>query len=141
MKYRVVQGDLFNCSATAALAHCVSKDFHMSKGIAVPFKTKFEGVDELLAQNVKIGECAYLVRENRYIFYLVTKKKYWGKPNMSTLKSSLESMRSLCEAENVTELCMPKIAAGLDKLDWDEVESLIKEIFLNVSIDITIYTL
>ena len=141
MNYKIIKGDLFTCPQEASLAHCVSKDFHMSKGIAVPFKEKFKGVQDLISQNVKKGECAYLRREDRYIFYLVTKKKYWGKPTLQSLASSLESMRDHCLNFNVRELCMPKIAAGLDELCWEDVEGIIKKVFVDIPIDITIYEL
>lgn len=52
--YREVKGDLFSCSATASLAHCVSEDFHMGKGIAALFKKQFGGVAKLREQGVAI---------------------------------------------------------------------------------------
>lgn len=45
-----VKGDLFDCPGNYSLAHCVSQDLHMSKGIAAIFKEKFGGLDELRAQ-------------------------------------------------------------------------------------------
>ena len=49
------KGDLFKDSEeSAALAHCISEDCRMGKGIAVLFKNKFGGVSELLKQ-VKEG--------------------------------------------------------------------------------------
>ncbi len=43
-------GDLFSCPDTASLAHCVSADLAMGKGIAKLFKAKFCGVDDLKSQ-------------------------------------------------------------------------------------------
>ena len=45
-----VKGDLFSCPSSASLAHCVSEDMHMGKGIATLFKQKFGGVGELKSQ-------------------------------------------------------------------------------------------
>ena len=45
-----VKGDLFSCSDSASLVHCVSEDLHMGKGIATLFKQKFGGVGELKSQ-------------------------------------------------------------------------------------------
>ncbi len=50
MILKEIEGDLFNCPATDALAHCISEDCRMGKGIAVFFKHKFGGVDELMKQ-------------------------------------------------------------------------------------------
>nr|XP_037861994.1 ADP-ribose glycohydrolase OARD1 isoform X3 [Chlorocebus sabaeus] len=45
-----VKGDLFACPKTDSLAHCISEDCRMGAGIAVLFKKKFGGVQELLNQ-------------------------------------------------------------------------------------------
>jgi len=66
-----IKGNLFDSSA--CLAHCVSRDFVMSAGI---FSNLFDGKDELKNQNVNVGEVAWLYREDRYIYYLVTKENY-----------------------------------------------------------------
>ena len=49
-----VKGDLFSCPSSASLAHCVSEDMHMGKGIATLFKQKFGGVGELKSQGKQI---------------------------------------------------------------------------------------
>lgn len=45
-----MKGDLFACPKTDSLAHCISEDCRMGAGIAVLFKKKFGGVQELLNQ-------------------------------------------------------------------------------------------
>lgn len=67
-----IVGDLF--SSTDSLAHCVSEDFAMSKGVAVGFRDSFGGVDDLLSQNVQAGGLGVLSRDDRWVFYLVTKE-------------------------------------------------------------------
>ncbi|VDI08671.1 Hypothetical predicted protein, partial [Mytilus galloprovincialis] len=52
------KGDLFDCPETDALAHCVSEDLRMGKGIAVLFKKKFGGVGELISQGKTITVCS-----------------------------------------------------------------------------------
>lgn len=56
-----VCGDLFTCPASYSMAHCVSEDMAMGKGIAVLFKKKFGGVDQLKAQS-KFGLAQWCVR-------------------------------------------------------------------------------
>ncbi|NXV73558.1 OARD1 deacetylase, partial [Atlantisia rogersi] len=68
---KCVKGDLFSCPKTDSLANCISEDCRMGAGIAVLFKKKFGGVQELLDQQKKTGEVAVLQREDRYIYYLV----------------------------------------------------------------------
>ena len=47
-----VRGDLFSCSNAASMAHCVSADLHMGRGVATAFKKKFGRVEELRAQGI-----------------------------------------------------------------------------------------
>ena len=54
--FTFTKGDLFSAPSDASLAHCVSEDFRMGKGIATEFKKRFEGVNELLNQS-KIIRC------------------------------------------------------------------------------------
>ena len=56
-----VHGDLFSCPEKASLAHCVSADLHMSKGIAAVFKQRFGGVEELEEQGIFNTEyCSFI---------------------------------------------------------------------------------
>ncbi|KAJ6659860.1 hypothetical protein lerEdw1_018316 [Lerista edwardsae] len=103
-----VQGDLFSCPGTDALAHCISEDCRMGAGIASIFKKKFGGVQELLKQQKKTGEVAVLKRDNRYVYYLITKNKYFHKPTYDNLWKSLEAMKSHCLKNAVTHISMPR---------------------------------
>ena len=94
----------------------------------------------LSASGQKPGGCAFLHRDNRFIYYLVTKQKYWHKPTYDTLTSSLEVMKSHCADNGVTHLCMPRIGCGLDGLQWNKVTAKIKEVFKDLDIKITVYT-
>ena len=89
LTFSEVRGDLFDCRSTASLAHCVSEDLHMGRGIAKEFKKRFEGAQELKTQGRSVcvhnifsckhaayagivsGGVAVLERGDRCIFYLV----------------------------------------------------------------------
>ena len=49
--YREIPGDLFSTASNVSLAHCVSTDMQMSKGIAKIFRDRFQRVDELHEQS------------------------------------------------------------------------------------------
>ncbi|XP_052601539.1 ADP-ribose glycohydrolase OARD1 isoform X1 [Peromyscus californicus insignis] len=136
-----VKGDLFACSKTDSLAHCISEDCRMGAGIAVLFKKKFGGVQELLNQQKKSGEVAVLKRDGRYIYYLITKRRASHKPTYENLRKSLEAMKSHCLKNGVTDLSMPRIGCGLDRLQWENVSAIIEEVFEATDIKITVYTL
>ncbi|XP_046665092.1 uncharacterized protein LOC124357382 isoform X4 [Homalodisca vitripennis] len=134
-----VKGDLFAAPQEASLAHCVARDFRMGSGIAVRFKNEFKCVPELMDQNVNVGGCAYLKDKDRYIFYMVTKSVSNGKPSYETVEKSLKAMRDLCCKFEVTKLAMPRIACGLDKLEWNKVRRIINDVFQEAGIQITVY--
>jgi len=137
--FKLVKGDLFSADENVSLAHCVSEDFTMSKGIATEFKKRFNNVPKLLEQNTKIGGCAYLKDNDRYLFYLVTKKFTFHKPYYNSIEKSLKEMRAMCRKFEVKDLAMPMIGSGLDRLDWNLVEKIIDHVFKKENLNITIY--
>uniref|UniRef100_A0A3B3W0X7 Macro domain-containing protein n=1 Tax=Poecilia latipinna TaxID=48699 RepID=A0A3B3W0X7_9TELE len=52
-----VTGDLFSAPDQESLAHCVSEDLRMGKGIAVLFKKNFGRVDALKEQSKFFNFC------------------------------------------------------------------------------------
>ncbi len=88
-----------------------------------------------------VGSCASLSRNGRFIYVLVTKEKYWQKPSYGNLAGSLLGCVGKCVKDGVTHLCMPKIGCGLDKLKWNKVEEIIKEIFGETNIRVSVYQL
>lgn len=128
----IIEGDLFTYGGH--VAHCVSRDFHMGAGIALLFKKLYGSVDVLLAQDCKIGQVASLKVDSRFIFYLVTKDKYYEKPTLKDLRSSLESLHSICIEKEIEEIAMPKIGCGLDKLKWNDVYDILVELFTNIRV-------
>lgn len=142
------KGDLFRCfdddlcePERLALCHCVSRDFEMGKGIAKIFKEKYGRKDELLAQEKRVGQCAYLMDGKTTVYYLVTKEYYYGKPTTDTLRSSLLDMKSDALKKKISVICMPRIGCGLDRLSWEDVKKLLIEIFENSEISVYVYVL
>ncbi|RUS30678.1 hypothetical protein BC938DRAFT_479088 [Jimgerdemannia flammicorona] len=134
LEFEELQGDLFSSpDPTDALAHCVSEDLHMGKGIAVPFKELFGQVDHLRSQRCGPGQVAYLTVPDtdppRRIFYMITKRRYYDKPTRVDFTSSLRDLRRLCEELGVTTLAIPRIGSGLDRLPKAWVDRQIRDVF------------
>ncbi|RHZ75308.1 hypothetical protein Glove_216g113 [Diversispora epigaea] len=140
--FKEIQGDLFvDSDENDALAHCISQDLRMGKGIALSFLKKYKGVDELKAQKKQVGQVAYLLRENRYIFYLITKSNVNDKPTEENFEKSLVDLRNLCEKLNVQGLSVPRLGTGLDGLKLEFVKDVINRVFTGCNIRITMYYL
>ena len=134
MTITTVQKDLFTMPQGYYLAHCISADFALGAGIAKAFDSvynmrfklfrnypdyEFHGGDAILIDNT---------------FNLVTKQKCWHKPTYESLRESLEMMREQLEFLDATKLAMPKIASGLDRLDWNQVYDIICDVFDDMDI-------
>ncbi|CAG8549643.1 10786_t:CDS:2, partial [Ambispora leptoticha] len=99
------------------------------KRIADIFKKKVQGLQELKEQNKKVGQIAYLERGGRYIFYVITKEKYFQKPSKANFERVLNELRVMCEEMNIRNLSMPRIGTGLDKLPLEYVHDVINATF------------
>lgn len=115
----------------------------MGAGIAVDFKKRFGRVGELKAQNTQVGNVAvlHIAEENRWIYYLVTKARYNGKPTLESLRASLVACRNHAVENGVKCIAMPRIGCGLDRLDWKQVTRVIEDIFEDTEIVIKVYFL
>lgn len=140
---RQVVGDLFS-SSDEALAHCVSENLAMNKGIADLFRRRYGRMDELKAQKAGVGQVATLSprREGEpYIFNLVTKKMHYHKPTYAALEASLVEMRRVIEERGITTLSIPLLGCGLDRLAWSKVLAILQRVFLDMSLTITVWLL
>lgn len=47
-------------------------------------------------------------------------------------------MKALCQSENIHKIAMPIIGCGLDRLEWDKVSRIIKDVFQEEDIEILV---
>lgn len=138
MTITIEKRDLFTVPQGYYLAHCISADFALGAGVAKTFdevynmrfklfKTydnyQYEGGDALPIDNV---------------FNLVTKPKCYHKPRYEAVREALEVMKEIMINLDTTKLAMPKIAAGLDRLEWSKVYDIICEVFEDTDVEILI---
>lgn len=138
MTITTVQKDLFTMPQGYYLAHCISADFALGAGIAKAFDSVYNMRFKLFRQHPDYeyqGGDAILIDNT---FNLVTKQKYWHKPTYDSLREALEMMKEQLDFLGATKLAMPKIAAGLDRLEWSKVYDIICEVFEDMDIEIVI---
>eukprot|EP00977_Amphora_coffeiformis_P018821 scaffold6750_cov160-Amphora_coffeaeformis.AAC.5 len=126
------------------MCHCVSEDLAMGAGIAVSFKKKFGRVNDLRSQGARVGQAAVLQKlgqEHAFVYYLVTKRRYFQKPSMQALRASCEWMRDHAVQNEVGTIAMPLLGCGLDGLLWVEVEEMLRDVFSLTGIRLQVYRL
>ena len=144
MIYKEEKRDLFSVDDSYYIAHCISADFALGAGIAKEIDRRFNTREELkkkypnfyrkwvstdpLANN---GTCLLTGR----ILNLVTKDRYYEKPTYKNLSYALVMMFAYCKTYNIKKVAMPLIGCGLDRLQWDRVSAMIKEIFADEDIE------
>eukprot|EP01006_Ploeotia_vitrea_P002075 TRINITY_DN106365_c0_g1_i1.p1 TRINITY_DN106365_c0_g1~~TRINITY_DN106365_c0_g1_i1.p1 ORF type:complete len:199 (-),score=94.64 TRINITY_DN106365_c0_g1_i1:80-676(-) len=137
-----VEGDLF--VSKESLAHCVSRDLRLGKGIARLFRDKFGRIDALRKQDKAVGQVAWFkigYFGSRHIYNLVTKERFFHKPTYDSLRRTLVELRRLMKEHGVAKVSMPKIGCGLDKLKWPRVRAMLDEIFGDDDVTVTVYVL
>jgi O-acetyl-ADP-ribose deacetylase (regulator of RNase III) len=144
MIYKEETRDLFSVPDDYYLAHCISADFGMGKGIAVEFNKHFDMKHNLQTKypdyinewhkHRYLGKC---IVEGR-VLNLVTKERYFHKPTYESMANALYEMMSMCVTNGITKVAMPIIGCGLDRLKWDRVSEMIQEIFFDIDIEILV---
>lgn len=79
----------------------------------------------------------FCVQDGR-VFNLVTKRNYFHKPTEETMRNALFDLREQAKEQRIKMLAMPKIGAGLDKMPWKVVLSIIIEVFNDEDITILV---
>ena len=142
MHYQEIRKDLFEVPSTYSLAHCINGAYTLGAGIAKEFEDRmcmrhflmeFYPIQEG-EESKYIGKALIIGR----VFNLVTKAHHYDKPTYESLYSALLDMQHQCKVLGITHLAMPKIGCGLDRLDWDKVSAMIKEVFSDLDIDILV---
>ncbi|KAJ8946612.1 hypothetical protein NQ318_007215 [Aromia moschata] len=125
--------DLFQAPADFCLAHCVAADLRMSRGLHLPSRRRLDSWRSYADkdQSGRAGE-----REVR--FHLMTKQLSHHKPTYQTVWDTLVELRDVLLSQNISSLAIPKIASGLDGLDWRVIRSMLEVLFRFTGIEILV---
>ena len=135
-----VTGDIFESKASGSLAHCISSDAKMSQGLAKVFVIFFPKLMVLKNISLEIGTAFPVCDNGRFLYNLITKNRYWNKPKVGCLKSSLLSMRAHAEHFGVETINVPQLGAGLDGLDfYGQVLPVIEQLFVESAVDVVVH--
>ena len=137
MTFTEIHGNLFDrkLEENEYYVHCVSRDYTCGAGIAKEFNKRYD-----LTRRLKELPRTHVMLIDD-VFNLVTKGLYYLKPSYDSLGVCLYSLLEITSALRVKTLIMPRIGCGLDKLEWNKVKEMIKDIFKDTDIAIEVYYL
>ena len=141
MNIEYVKKDLFDMPHGYCFVHCISADFALGAGIAKTFDKKYDMRNRLfkMLENspADITDIGDVIKIDN-VYNLVTKRRCFEKPTYEDFRETIEILVKMIEEEGVTKIAMPKIGAGLDKLNWKIVNAIIKNAFEETDVDITV---
>ena len=139
MTFTEINGNLFDrmLFENEYYVHCISADYACGAGIAKEFNKRYN----LTPRLKELPKTHVMIIDD--VINLVTKARYWQKPTYDSLMETLIDLKELCKESwlNVKTLVMPRIGCGLDKLQWDNVKKMLKEIFEDTDVAIEVYYL
>ena len=98
MAVKIIRTDILNISHNIPLAHCVSSNFSMSRGLAKLVKLNYGGTIYLRTYaKPQLGSIGVVSGEGRIIFNLITKERYFEKPDTKWIDFTLSILEAYCE--------------------------------------------
>lgn len=142
-KIEVKEGNVFDVAENSTYVQCVSRCCGNKKGIVVQFDKRFpdamKKLKSYLDENmISSPTAAILTYQGEGLINLVTKDTVWNIPTYEDLRKSISKMVEICRDYNITKLVMPKIGCGLDKLEWDKVQEILTEEFIQSGLEMEI---
>ena len=126
--------------AKTSLAHCVSEDLKMFRGLAASFREQWPGqINELRKMDLKVGDVGAIKVEDRFIYHLIIKEFCNDQPKYDPLRQAFVKLKEHMVENEITEISLPKLGTGKNQLSWPVVKMMIEEVFENTDIKIIIY--
>lgn len=134
----VNEGNIFTINGIKCYAHGCNCAGAMGKGIALQFKMKYPKMYRLYKKKCidgtfTVGDVFEYVTGDEHIYNLGTQKDWKTKADLEAIRKSINTMMELASQSNVKAIAMPKIGAGLGRLDWCDVKAIIEDVALKYS--------
>ena len=126
-----------------SIAHCVSSDLAMRKGLASTIACCYPALQQMRFYSPKCIPPGTLVAyydasRNRFVYNLVTKRRFFHKPTYDTFQLSLLALKQHILRHNIKEISVPRLGSGYDRLHWPTVLALLYQVFSNINVAINI---
>lgn len=158
MDYQIKKMDLMDMGDDTVICHCISQDCMMGAGVVVPIKKKYTGVqDACMAYTEErsasgrssVGKAFRYSCEAGTVYNLFSKELVSQRAGEgifraqyhAQLRSCLEDMRDQMLSGGEKKLAMPKIACGIDRCRWEDIEPIIQDVFRDTDMSVTVCVL
>lgn len=134
------------------IAHCISADCAMGKGVVVPIMRKHPTLKKSckeysFSRNKDVVGKAYRFEdENGVVYNLFSKYSVRHKAGVGIsiqqyheqLRNCLINMKEQMQQNGEKYLAIPQIACGLDRYRWSDVSKIIEDVFKDSDIEILV---
>jgi O-acetyl-ADP-ribose deacetylase (regulator of RNase III) len=146
-----VTGDIL-LSKAQVIAHGVAPNDDFHQGLALSLREQWPALYKDFRHYCKTthvkpgGLWTWAAPGGRRIVNLFTQEAAYnkgekpGKATVSYVSHALRGLRELCDKEKFTSLALPRLATGVGRLAWTDVEPFIHENFAGTRIPVIIYT-
>ena len=133
MVFFIHEGDIFKIPQINNFAHGCNCAGAMGKGIALQFREKFPQMYKQYISLCKehkftVGDVFNYKYRYGVIYNLGTQSHWKEKAQLKYIDHSLRIMMEMAQEENVKEIAMPAIGAGLGGCLWDDVKRTINTV-------------
>jgi O-acetyl-ADP-ribose deacetylase (regulator of RNase III) len=145
MIHYIEYGDIFQLEGVVNYAHGCNCAGAMGKGIAVAFKERYPAMYLEYKRRCKSGEFTpgdiyvYAYGEG-YVFNLGTQVSWTTGATLPAIEQSLAKMLAYASEHSISKIALPKIGAGLGRLDWEEVKDVMARVAIGYE-DIELYVI
>lgn len=111
----------------AFIAHCVSEDGAMGAGFAAQISRqhRYEFLENV---GSRLDQVVYTKLDDTMIAHLITKERHGHKPIIQSFEQAVADFVNSANQYNTSQPWhSPRIGCGLDRLDWLQVEPLLRE--------------
>lgn len=134
-----IKGNIFD--SKNSIIHFISADLKMETSFSIFFKMMFGGLSELQTQNLGVGDCGILERNNRYILYPILKYNSWNYADFKDFEKSMNKLKEICLDKNIKEISISNFEGKIDKFEWEQVKMTIAKTFNDTNIKVAVYCL
>ncbi len=135
-------GDLFTVAYELnvdAIAHGVNCQGAMHAGIADKFRRKWPDMFEQYRilcnnKNLKPGQAFIYKTNGKFIYNLATQQFVGPNAKLEYVHDAFTAMQIHALKNNVSSLAIPRIAAGIGGLNWDDVRNTIEHVCIDINV-------